>query len=89
MTSGSPGGRARERRAGAGGGACWGSRIPRRGAFILYRLTGQRLSESTIARLTEAGGGVGGPQEAQQAAGRCHVALATAGGSRLAEKPLV
>ena len=38
------------------------------GASILYRLTGQRLSESTIARLTEAVGGVAAGQEAQKAA---------------------
>jgi hypothetical protein len=38
-------------------------------ASLLYRLTGQRLSESTIERLTEAVGGVAAGQEAQQAAG--------------------
>jgi hypothetical protein len=38
------------------------------GAAILYRLTGQRLSESTLQRLTEAVGGVAARQEEQQAA---------------------
>lgn len=36
----------------------------------LYRLTGQRLSESTIERLTESVGGVAARQEEQLAAGR-------------------
>jgi hypothetical protein len=39
------------------------------GAATLYRLTGQRLSESTLERLTEAVGRVAARQEAQQAAG--------------------
>jgi hypothetical protein len=39
------------------------------GAAILYRLTGQRLSESTVERLTEAVGGVAALQEAAQATG--------------------
>jgi len=38
-------------------------------ARLLYRFTGQRLSESTIERLTEAVGRVAAEQEAQQAAG--------------------
>lgn len=38
------------------------------GAALLYRLTGQRLSESTIMRLTETVGGVAARQEEQWAA---------------------
>jgi hypothetical protein len=38
-------------------------------AQLLYRLTGQRLSASTVERLTEAVGQVAAQQEAQQAAG--------------------
>ena len=41
------------------------------GGATLYRLTGQRLSESTIERLTEAVGGVAAGQEERQAAGMC------------------